>query len=208
MTFIVFGYGSLVWKPPPHTVSKTTGYVKGFVRRFAQSSNDHRGTPERTGRVVTLVRAEDWTSMTSEPTNGQEEKVWGVGWTIDPEKEESVRADLDYREKNGYSVQSVDIYNVVDGVETIVVHQATIYVGEKTNEAFIGAEPIPTLSARIHSCIGPSGLNKDYLYNLAIAVRELDPETKDDYLFDLEIAVRALDALELISRSGKLLADS
>ena len=58
----IIGYGSLIFKPPPHVSYKVTGYLKGFIRRFWQSSIDHRGTPEYPGRVVTLLSIDDLTS--------------------------------------------------------------------------------------------------------------------------------------------------
>ena len=50
MTTAVFGYGSLIFKPPPYDLSSQAGYIKNYVRRFAQASHDHRGTDEHPGR--------------------------------------------------------------------------------------------------------------------------------------------------------------
>jgi cation transport regulator ChaC len=89
MPYWVFGYGSLIWKPPlvhrssslylykwssfrnkswvvrPHTVEQKSGYVKNVVRRFAQSSIDHRGIPGAPGRVVTVIDAKEWHRLAS-----------------------------------------------------------------------------------------------------------------------------------------------
>lgn len=51
----IIGYGSLIFKPPPLYAFRVTGTLSGFIRRFWQSSSDHRGTPHSPGRVVTLV---------------------------------------------------------------------------------------------------------------------------------------------------------
>lgn len=75
-TTCIFGYGSLIFKPPPYDLASTPGYIKGFVRRFAQESHDHRGTDEFPGRVVTLVTEEDWEQHRKDDPLGSHH-VWG-----------------------------------------------------------------------------------------------------------------------------------
>lgn len=51
MAKAIFGYGSLIFKPPPFAgLTSEAGYIKDHVRRFAQKSHDHRGTEEHPGR--------------------------------------------------------------------------------------------------------------------------------------------------------------
>ncbi|KAF7325940.1 Gamma-glutamylcyclotransferase [Mycena kentingensis (nom. inval.)] len=192
-SFIVFGYGSLIFKPPPHVISQAPGFLKGYVRRFAQKSHDHRGTPEYPGRVVTLVHKEDWDLFSGADAFPDEDIVWGVAYTIDPKFEVEVRAYLDYREKDGYTMETMPIYNVVDGEDSIIIPKAYCYVGRKDNPSFLGSEPLSELAHRIWTSVGPSGPNKEYLFNLADAVRQLSPSSVDKHLFALEEMVRQLD---------------
>ncbi|KAG5730230.1 Cation transport regulator-like protein [Termitomyces sp. T112] len=191
--FIVFGYGSLIFKPPPHTIAQIPGFLKGYVRRFAQKSHDHRGTPENPGRVVTLVHKEDWDKFSKSDPFPDDDVVWGIAYTIDPVYEAEVRDYLDYREKDGYTMETLDIYGMNGNEETIIIHKAFCYVGRDDNPSFVGYEPLDLLAERIWTSVGPSGRNKDYLYNLVQAIRELSPNSHDSHLYALEARVRALD---------------
>ncbi|KZV75229.1 ChaC-like protein [Peniophora sp. CONT] len=191
--YVVFGYGSLIFKPPPHTVKQTPGYLKGYVRRFAQKSHDHRGTPENPGRVVTIIHQEDWQAFSGSDPFPHEDVVWGVAYTIDPLYAAEVRDYLDYREKDGYTMEEVDLYGVVDGKETVIMHDCVCYVGRNDNPSFVGSEPLDDLAKTIWSSVGPSGPNKEYMLNLASAVRELAPESHDSHLAALEERIHALD---------------
>ncbi|THH27955.1 hypothetical protein EUX98_g6229 [Antrodiella citrinella] len=201
--FVVFGYGSLIFKPPPHVVDQAPGYLKGYVRRFAQKSHDHRGTPENPGRVVTLVHKEDWDAFSGSDPFPDDDVVWGVAYTIDPRYHSEVREYLDYREKDGYTLEELDIYGVEDGKEIVLRHNAYCYVGRDDNPSFIGSEPIDELAHNIWKSVGPSGRNKDYLYELSIAVKKLAPQSHDSHLSALETRCRALDAQASVSSEAQ-----
>ncbi|WVW79816.1 hypothetical protein I302_101786 [Kwoniella bestiolae CBS 10118] len=191
MVYWVFGYGSLIFKPPPHAVE--------HLRRFAQSSVDHRGTHEAPGRVVTVIEAREWHKLEGitipEGTILPEDYVWGMAYRIDPEYEEEVKAYMEHREKNGYTCHFVPVYTTspAGDEESIAVESAEIWIGKLDNPAFIGFEPVNELAKTISERHGPSGPNKEYLYKLAESVRHLYPHVRDDYLFRLEATVKALE---------------
>lgn len=123
----VLGYGSLIWKPPPHYTFRLQGYLSGFIRRFYMQSRDHRGTPANPGRVVTLVSHSDLVEHHNDyiphiagyevplddqhlPMAHDALKVWCVAYYIPSEKVPEVKEYLDIREQDGYSTHQVEFH--------------------------------------------------------------------------------------------------
>ena len=158
----IFGYGSLIYKVDFPFLESRPASIKGWVRRFWQGSHDHRGLPHAPGRVVTLV-----------PEAGA--VCSGMAYRVDT----SVFEHLDFREKNGYQRVLTPLQfedgSMADGV---------VYIATQDNEAFLGEAPLKEIAAHIHRAEGPSGTNRDYLLQLADALRQL--AVHDEHVFDLE----------------------
>ncbi|GBP82127.1 Putative glutathione-specific gamma-glutamylcyclotransferase 2 [Eumeta japonica] len=176
----IFGYGSLTWKVDFLYEKKLVGYITGYNRRFYQHSVDHRGIPEKPGRVVTLI-----------PSNDAKSKVWGIAYKIPNEHINEVTSHLDFREKNGYSKQIVTFHPADKSIQPFSL---IIYVATEENESFAGPDSIENIAKQIISCHGPSGSNKEYVYNLAKAMRDIAPNIEDEHLFSIEEAVRKIDS--------------
>ncbi|WNL38655.1 gamma-glutamylcyclotransferase [Halomonas sp. PAMB 3232] len=164
----LFGYGSLIWKADFPFLERKSAYIEGFERRFWQGSHDHRGTPQAPGRVATLI-----------PVEGA--VCHGMAYRIS----EETLAPLDHREKNGY-LREVTPLHFADGGQV----QGLVYMATEENPAFLGPAPLETMARHIHEAVGPSGPNRDYLLNLAQALRELDVE--DAHIFALQAELERL----------------
>ena len=160
----VFGYGSLIYKVDFPFLERRAASICGWERRFWQGSHDHRGTPEAPGRVVTLI-----------PSG--ENRCRGVAYLV----EQEVFNHLDHREKNGYERHATNI--VFDDHETST--RGVVYVAHEGNPAYLGpTESLEQLAAHISQSHGPSGSNRDYLLQLADALRALGEH--DSHVFALE----------------------
>ncbi|KAK7924775.1 ChaC-like protein-domain-containing protein [Apiospora marii] len=190
--FWLFGYGSLIWKPPPHFDRRVPGWVNGYVRRFWQVSaythQDHRGTPEAPGRVVTLIERSFWASLV-DAHDSAPDKVWGVAYRIEADRVAEVKDYLDIREINGYSIHYTP-FHPADGSGPI---HTLVYIGTPDNDQFTGPQDPQALAEHIHKSEGPSGLNRDYLLSLEKALDELSPESGDAHITDLSDRVREIE---------------
>lgn len=151
-------------------------------------SEDHRGTPEAPGRVVTLIERSYWEELADHHDTAPD-KVWGVAYRIKPEKVAEVKEYLDIREINGYSIHYTP-FLPADGSLPI---KTLVYIGTPDNEQFVGPQDPQQLAEHIFRSQGPSGLNRDYLLNLDTALNELATESGDVHTHDLAERVRALE---------------
>jgi cation transport regulator ChaC len=152
----LFGYGSLIFKADFPFIARRPAHIAGWTRRFWQGSHDHRGTEASPGRVATIIKAPG-------------ETCFGMAYLISPE----VFAHLDHREKNGYLRHALTI--VFDDGGSC---EGLVYVAPQDNAAYLGQASEDAIARQIAGAVGPSGPNRDYLNDLAAALRalgQLDP---------------------------------
>ena len=162
----LFGYGSLIYKVDFPYLQRRPAAIRGWQRRFWQGSHDHRGTLTAPGRVVTLVASEGALCQ-------------GMAFEITPD----VFEHLDHREKNGY-LRVVVTLEFDEGPR----EEALVYIAGADNPAYLGPASEADIAAQISASVGPSGSNRDYLLQLAAALRALEAE--DAHVFGLERALR------------------
>ncbi len=174
----LFGYGSLIWKPELPFIQAQPARIEGYVRRFWQGSEDHRGTPQAPGRVVTLVP-------------DAQNHCYGAAYLVSNDDIEQTFAQLDHREKNGYSRLTLSLQLGAEAApEKLKTVTGITYIANENNEAYRGPAPIEQIAKEIFHSVGPSGTNIEYLLELAEALRTRAID--DPHIFALETAVLAL----------------
>ncbi|ORC87982.1 ChaC-like protein [Trypanosoma theileri] len=180
---LIFGYGSILWKQEFEYTNSYPCYITGYRRVFYQGSSDHRGVPGKPGRVVTLL-----------PSAEPNATVAGVAYELPAEKtaREKVIAQLDHRERGGYTRVEVIPYNLYTREPLQIAAQAVClcYMATEDNSEYLGPETEENIAAQILECAGGSGPNSEYLFKLAQALRDLD-ET-DPHVFAIEAAAKKI----------------
>jgi len=148
----LFGYGSLIYKVDFPYLEAARASIDGWSRRFWQGSHDHRGTEAAPGRVLTLIE-----------TPG--ELCHGMAYRVSPK----VVQHLDEREKNGYLRLEVPLLLAQQAPSTGI-----FYLAPPDNAAWLGPASEQAIAEQIWQAQGPSGLNRDYVWQLAQALTEMN----------------------------------
>lgn len=164
----LFGYGSLIYKVDFPYLERRPARIHGWSRRLWQGSHDHRGTPRQPGRVATLV-----------PEAGA--VCVGMAYRVTPDTFEL----LDFREKNGYLRSAVTL-DFADGQSV----EGLVYIAAIDNAAWLGPADETAIARHIVASSGPSGSNADYVFDLAVALRDLGAH--DPHVFAVEAHLRDL----------------
>ncbi|MDI1481079.1 gamma-glutamylcyclotransferase [Polyangium sp. y55x31] len=178
MSVWIFGYGSLLWRPGFPYVEAKAARVAGLSRRLEQGSPDHRGTPERLGRVATLV-----------PAPGAH--VGGLVYALAPAEADAILTALDEREQGGYDRVTVhaELHGEAAAKESATTIEAITWIARPGNPWHLGPAPFETMVADVLEARGPSGTNVEYVLRLAETLLSLGFE--DDHVSSLAEAVRA-----------------
>ncbi|CAI5462799.1 unnamed protein product [Closterium sp. Yama58-4] len=164
MAIWVFGYGSLVWRPGFAFAARVPGHICGYRRVFYQGNTDHRGTPEKPGRTVTLVEEEDAVT-------------YGVAYRLAGQEKEQreILQYLRHREKEYDQQVNIDFHTEPSAAHPPVI-QVMVFIASDnpvSNPYYLGPAPLEAMARQIATAHGPSGPNSEYLLNLQAALRDL-----------------------------------
>lgn len=123
--------------------------------------------------------------------------TWGAAYRIPSQHVAEVREYLDIREINGYSIQYTPFhvakaYAATHNLPAPI--QCLVYVGLPDNPQFMGPQDPQSLAKHIVRSRGPSGENKDYLYQLDQALMTLGEGSEDEHVHDLARRCRQIES--------------
>jgi len=169
----IFAYGSLCWQPGFEYEEMVVGHIKGWIRRFWQGNQVHRGTPAKPGRVATLVPDQDG-------------ETYGCAYRVTNLSCQKTLKYLDNRETKlgGYDSRKAPFYPCDTSIKPVTV---VLFIALPGNVDWKGPAELDDIADEVITASGVCGSNIAYVTDLAAFLRT--HEFKDDHVFELESIV-------------------
>lgn len=168
----VYAYGSLMWDPGIHFSEVRLARLDGYQRCFGYRTTGGRGTPERPGLMLTLVR--------------QPGSCIGLAFRVPAELADAESAILWRREmvRGGYAPQWHRMLTPQGDV------QALLFAANCNLPEYLGELPLDRTAAMVAAASGPLGSNRYYLLSLSAQLAALG--IHDAYISALSQRVQSL----------------
>ncbi len=142
----------------------------------------------------------------------ESEQCWGTAYEVPRSDPEGVLARLDDRERGGYNRLSLRLTIAPSGADAESPGQAevdsritsalrdpvetsgVVYIAWADNENYLGPAPVSAIAAQVAGSTGPSGPNREYVFELAKSLRQMG--AVDEHVFAVDTALRALTGTE------------
>ena len=149
----VFAYGSLIWNPEFEYDRAQLGRVHGYHRAFCIRSSRYRGTPETPGVVLGLDRGGSCV---------------GLAYRLPRAARRRAIGQLYEREMSGrVYVPTLVTVRLAPGERV----RALTFVADRRQDSWLKLAESQIL-ARLQSCTGERGANRDYAINTWQSLRE------------------------------------
>jgi cation transport protein ChaC len=149
----VFGYGSLIWSPEIDYSRAELGRVHGYHRAFCIGSTHYRGTPEAPGVVLGLERGGSCV---------------GMAYRLHHVSRRRAIERLYEREMTDHVyVPTLACVTLTSGRQV----RALTFVANRASDAYVRLTEHEIL-ARLGSCSGQRGANRDYAINTWRSLQE------------------------------------
>ncbi|TMV46367.1 gamma-glutamylcyclotransferase, partial [Thioclava sp. BHET1] len=150
---MIFGYGSLIWKPDFAPVAHHHATAPGWHREFCIELNDWRGTPEAPGLMMALQSGGSCTGLLLEVAPDQTEAV----------TETLIRREAPYREFR-------DMARWITTRTARGLQKALVFWAGPKGPLIHRGLPLPRAAHMIARACGHAGSSAEYLYNPVAAL--------------------------------------
>jgi cation transport protein ChaC len=175
--FLLFAYGSLLWKPGVSHADEAPATARGWHRSFCMHMSGHRGTPDRPGLMMALDRGGQCQGVVLKLPSGD----------VEAELHRLVRREMPVKRADGIPIHSARWIGARVGSRTV---PALAYVINPKGPSYAGRKEVSEVADILASSCGPGGSCAEYLYQTVVQLEKRGIRDRKLWLLQTLVAER------------------